>query len=156
MKNKKQSQAHRLAKSRAAGMANATRGRARTFDSKKNKIENQNPDISEGLEEYEEMKSPQKDEEQEELDKQVLAHCKSAILAEFPGVVFKTDLGGPDDLLYLDVFWIPDNKLKEFDELHYRLRSYMHDKHVYICMLSHSVSATKQYYPVIAKSIENT
>lgn len=45
-----------LSRSRAAGMASATRGRARTFADKKSIPESADPEIQEGLQEYEEKK----------------------------------------------------------------------------------------------------
>ena len=77
----------------------------------------------------------------------LMSQYEALISEKYPSVIFRDDLGGPDGSFVLDVFFIPDNELAQFNEFK---REFLNSSGLQrITILPHSRTATLRYYPDI-------
>lgn len=149
-KKKKVPREIRIARAGGAAMAKATAGRARVFANKKDKlVSTGDSEIDEGVEEYQEAKDPAPSPEQEQEHHDAIEAIKARVREKFPKAIFKSGYT-PDDVPVLDVFWIEDDQVKEVEKVAKADRP----NGPFICILTHSISVTRRYYPEIAKTAE--
>lgn len=83
----------------------------------------------------------------------IVQNYQELLWQKFPNVVLIEDRDCPEDIPILDIFFVPDERMNEFDDFWFNdvLPRALDIGHPWVLSIPHSISHTSQYYPEVFK-----